>query len=121
MFGPDGECSIGVWLSIFIFWAGTILDAILNAPGSWNDSCVALPVYERLLHNTPEGSYLVADTAFPHGTSHVSGKIKAPLKQGDHLSSNLFLRTEQLAFDQQLQSYQQTAKWGMHALQGAFG
>ena len=106
---------------MLIFWAGTILDAILNAPGSWHDSRVALPVYERLLHNTPEGSYLVADTAFPCGTSRVSGKIKAPLKQGDHLSSNLLLRTEQLAFDRQLLSYRQTAEWGMRALQGAFG
>ena len=103
--GPDGECSIGVWLSIPIFWAGTILDAILNAPGSWHDSHVALPVYEQLLHNTPEGSYLVSDTAFPQGTSCVSGKIKAPLKQGDHLSSNLLLRTERLPFDWQLVSY----------------
>jgi len=90
---------------MLIFWAGTILDAILNAPGSWHDSRVALPVYEQLLHNTPEGSYLVADMAFPWGTSHVSGKIKTPLKQGDHLSSNLLLRTEQLAFDWQLLSY----------------
>ena len=110
-----------MWLRILIFWAGTILDAILNAPSSWHDSCVALPVYEWLLHNTPEGSYLVADTAFPHGTSHVSGKIKAPLKQGNHLSSSLLLRTEWLTFDQQLLLYRQTAEWGMHALQGAFG
>ena len=45
VFGPDGECSIGVWLSILIFGAGTILDAILNSPCSWHDSYVALPVY----------------------------------------------------------------------------
>jgi len=121
VFGPDGECSIDVWLDILIFWEGVILDAILNAPGIWNDSHLALPVYEQLLHNTPEGSYLVSDMAFPWGTSHVSGKIKAPLKQGNHLSSNLLLRSEQLAFDQQLLSYRQTAKWGMHALRGAFG
>jgi len=66
---------------------------------------MALPVYEQLLNNTPEGSYLVSDMAFPWGTSHVSGKIKAPLKQGNHLYSNLLLRSEQLAFDQQLLSY----------------
>ena len=44
--------------------AGTILEAILNAPGSWHDLWVALPVYERPINNTPEGFYLVADTAF---------------------------------------------------------
>ena len=34
---------------------------------------------------------------------------------------NLLLRTEWLAVDQQLLSYQQTAEWGMCAVRGAFG
>ena len=101
-------------------WTGTILDAIINAPGSWHDSRVALPVYAHLRRDTPDGPYLVADTAFPRG-SRLSGKIMAPLKQGDHLPSNPLRRMERLAFDRQLLSYRQTAEWGMRALQGAFG
>jgi len=54
VFGLMVSASIDVWLDILIFWEGVILDAILNAPGSWHDSCVALPVYEQLLHNTPK-------------------------------------------------------------------
>ena len=61
-------------------WTGTILDAIINAPGSWHDSRVALPVYAHLRRDTPDGPYLVADTAFPRG-SRLSGKIMAPLNK----------------------------------------
>ena len=81
---------------------------------------MALPVYARLRRDTPDGSYLVANTAFPRG-SRLSGKIMAPLKQGDRLPSNPLRRMERLAFDRQLLSYRQTAEWGMRALQGAFG
>ncbi|CDO68934.1 hypothetical protein BN946_scf185000.g77 [Trametes cinnabarina] len=44
---------------------GTLLHAVLNAPGSWHDSHVARDLYDLLLTKTPPGYYLVADTACP--------------------------------------------------------
>jgi len=37
VFGPDGECSIDVWPRHTYLLEGVVLDAILNAPGSWHD------------------------------------------------------------------------------------
>jgi DDE superfamily endonuclease len=102
-------------------FAGTILEAVLNAPGSWHDSRIARPVYGQLIHNTLDGYFLVADTAFPRGSTQVGHKIKAPLKSGDKLPRGLLARTERLALDRQLLSYRQTAEWGMRVLQGGFG
>jgi len=79
-----------------------------------------LAVYEQLLHNTPKGSYLVSDTAFPQGTSRVSGKIKAPLKQGDHLSSTCFSGVSSWHLIGSF-SHTTNSRVGMHALWGAFG
>jgi hypothetical protein len=93
----------------------------LNAPGSWHDSRVARPIYEKLRLRTPEGYYLVTDTAFPHGTDQIAGCIKAPMKDGaclpvDHAECENVMR-----HDRQLVSFQQTAKWGMCTMQGSFG
>src|SRR5882724_3667808 len=97
------------------------MEVVLNASGSWHDSCVAHPVYEQLVNHTPDGFYLVTDTTFPRGMASVNKKLKAPLKQGDVLPWSLLHHTECLALDCQLLSYQQTAEWGMQALQGEFG
>lgn len=101
--------------------AGAIIQCHLNAPGSWHDSQVAQPIYEKLRKDTPDDYYLVADTAFPRGTDQISGRIKAPIKAGQHLPANLIERDKLLAFDRQLLSFHQTAEWGMRALQGSFG
>ena len=62
----------------------------------------------------------MADTAFPHGANGIEGHIKAPLKSGEQLPQDPQEWQELLAFNQELVSYQQTAEWGMHALQGSF-
>src|SRR5215472_15485174 len=54
---------------------GVIIGAHVNAPGSWHDSRVAQPIYRQLREQTPEGYYLVADTAFPRGTADIQGRI----------------------------------------------
>ena len=82
---------------------------------------MAHPVYDQLVDHTPDGFYLVTDTAFLRGTAHVDKKLNAPLKQGNVLPRSLLHRTEHLALDCQLLSYWQTAEWGMRALQGGFG
>ncbi|KAG7092853.1 hypothetical protein E1B28_009168 [Marasmius oreades] len=100
---------------------GVIIDVVLNAPGSWHDAHVTKPIFDCLHTHVPEGYYLVSDTAFPHSTSSISGKIKAPLKAGEHVPSDPAEQAELLAFNHQLLSYQQTPEWGMRAMQGSFG
>lgn len=98
-----------------------IVGAHLNAPGSWHDSRVAQPIYRRLLHDTPAGFYLVADTAFPRGNRVIDGRIRAPLKAGDRFEGTPAEIEEMMLFNRQLLSYRQTAEWGNRGLQGLFG
>lgn len=93
----------------------------MNLPGSWHDSRVARAIYEKLEHHTPEGYYLVTDTAFPRGTNRVQEHIKAPIKSGARLPADKKERDEFLHFNNQLTSYRQTAEWGNRGLQGSFG
>lgn len=99
-------------------YLGVVISAVLNCPGCWHDAHTANPVYVQLGTHTPDGSYLVADTAFPQGTAQIAGKIKAPLKSGQHLPAD---PSDVLEFNRQLLSYRQTAEWGMRVLQGSFG
>ncbi|KAI0054335.1 hypothetical protein BV25DRAFT_1817190, partial [Artomyces pyxidatus] len=100
---------------------GIIIAASINAPGSWHDSRVARPIYDKLRTSTPPGFYLVADTAFPRGTQQIEERIKAPLKAGQRLHGTQAEIAERSAFDREVLSYRQTAEWGMRALQGSFG
>lgn len=101
--------------------SGIIRHVVLNAPGSWHDSRIARPIYEQLRDRTPEGFYLVADTAFPRGTREVEGRIRTALKEGERLPEDPQERDQRLAYDRELLSYRQTAEWGMRAVQGVFG
>ncbi|KAF8219845.1 hypothetical protein L208DRAFT_1545663 [Tricholoma matsutake] len=108
--------------SVFAFGAdGVIIACNLNAPGSWHDSRVAWPIYEKLCSRTPDGYYLVTDTAFPRGTDQIAGRIRAPMKDGTRLLVDEEECNHLLQYDRQLLSYRQTAEWGMHAMQGSFG
>lgn len=93
----------------------------MNAPGSWHDAQVARSIYKQLEADTPEGFYIVADTAFPRGTRSIAGRIRAPLKSGEQVSANPVTQEYILAFNHQLLSYRQTAEWGMRTVQGSFG
>lgn len=64
---------------------GTIIASRFNAPGSWHDLRVAQPIYEQLCTNTPNGFYIIMDTAFPQGVQDIEGHIEAPLKTGQHI------------------------------------
>ncbi|KAJ7231709.1 hypothetical protein B0H12DRAFT_1077061 [Mycena haematopus] len=90
-------------------WLCTVVAAVLNAPGSWHDSRVARPIYEKLR------------TPFPRGANQIEGKIRAPIKSGQRIQGTASEIQEQLAFDRELLSYRQTAEWGMRGLQGSFG
>ena len=101
--------------------SGVIIDVNTNAPGSWHDSRVAQPMYEKLLTKTPDGFYLVADTAFPRGSLDIAGRIEAPIKHGETFRGTVRAIDDRFDFDQQLLSYRQTAEWGMRSIQGSFG
>lgn len=92
-----------------------------NAPGSWNDGHLAQGVYEQLRNATPEGYYLVCDTAFSENDADVGNHIQTPLKKGQRLLTDPDLLQEVMAFTRALLSYRQTAEWGMRQLQGSFG
>jgi hypothetical protein len=121
VFAPKGRFQLMQCMPFFNITTGTIIAAQLNAPGSWHDSRVARPIYEKLRTRTPEGFYLVADTAFPRGAKQIEGKIRAPIKSGQKIQGTAAEIQEKLAFDRELLSYRQTAEWGMRGLQGSFG
>lgn len=100
---------------------GVIKGCVLNAPGSWHDAKIARPLYDKLLHKTPPGYYLVADTAFPRGTNTIAGRIQAPLKAGSRVPANPEEQAALMARNRQLLSYRQTAEWGMRQLRAGFG
>ncbi|KIY48681.1 hypothetical protein FISHEDRAFT_42869 [Fistulina hepatica ATCC 64428] len=111
------------FVSLVIAFASTgeIIGCRLNAPGSWHDARIARPIYEKLEMATPDGFYLVTDTAFPQGTDRIRGKIRAPMKENTRLPLDAAERQLALNFDRQLLSFRQTAEWGMRAIQGSFG
>ena len=102
--------------NVFVFGAdGTIIDAVLNVPGSVHDSQVAIwgGTYERLksLYQRT-GGICVVDSAF------VSTNVPYLIKSSDDLSK------AKTAYDREVMtaatSLRQAAEWGMRALQSAF-
>jgi len=85
VFSPRGTYQIILCILITHALQGVIIAANFNAPGSWHDSRVAQPIYEKLCKETPDGFYLVADSAFPCGTVDIEGCIMAPIKTGQRL------------------------------------
>ncbi|KZV63120.1 hypothetical protein PENSPDRAFT_617033 [Peniophora sp. CONT] len=107
---------------VFVFSPrGIIIGAVINVPGSWHDSNVARPIFEKLLYETPAGYFLIADTAFPRGDRRIAGRIKAPLKQDSRLPDDPQERAQLLEFNRQLVQSRQAAEWGMHSMRTSFG
>ena len=100
-------------LKLNFYFVGEIMAAKLNATGSWHDSQVAQPIYEKLCIATPECYYLVTDTAFPHGINQIKGHICAPMKHGQRLPADPIEQQIVEQFDRQLLSFCQSAEWGM--------
>lgn len=63
----------------------------------------------------------MTDTAFPCGTDQIAGHIKASMKDSAHLPADQAECDNVMQHDHQLLSFQQTAEWGMHTMQGSFG
>ncbi|OAV98410.1 hypothetical protein PTTG_09758 [Puccinia triticina 1-1 BBBD Race 1] len=92
---------------------GTIMYAILNAPGSWHDSTIAEPLYDQLLERTPPGYRIISDTAFPRKSERLQSRILAPAKRGDRLPTDSLEFARLKLLNEQLVSARQAAEWGM--------
>lgn len=121
VFSPRGTYQKQLFTIVTHTLQGVIIAANFNAPGSWHDSRVAQPIYEKLRNETPDGFYLVADSAFPRGTIDIEGRIVAPIKTGQRLRGTAVEIEERFLYDRELLSYRQTAEWGMRSIQGSFG
>ncbi|KIY48375.1 hypothetical protein FISHEDRAFT_65761 [Fistulina hepatica ATCC 64428] len=111
------------FVSLVIAFAATgeIIACQLNAPGSWHDARIARPIYDKLETATPDGYYLVTDTAFPRGTDRIKGKIRALQKSNERWPRDPAAKQAAKALDNELVSFRQSAEWGMRAIQGSFG
>ena len=118
----NGWCSSHFTSNVFVFAPdGTIIHATINAPGSWHGSAVARALYQKLMHKTPSGYYLIADTAFPHTAPALEGKIKTPPKTGCTRYPNDPIEALQFKhFNEELVSAKQATEWGMQCLQESF-
>jgi hypothetical protein len=103
------------------YFTGAIIACVLNAPGSWHDSDVAQAIYEKLRERTPNGFYLIADTAFPRNDEQVNGKIRAAPKAGDRYQGTPARIQAFQDFTVELTSSRQAAEWGMRDIQGSWG
>ncbi|EUC62819.1 DDE family endonuclease [Rhizoctonia solani AG-3 Rhs1AP] len=99
---------------------GTIMTAVINAPGSWHDSNVARPIYGLLREKTPNGFFLIADSAFPRLGVGESQKIKVPLKKNAVIPGNEHEKRRKQRESREVTIARQAVEWGMRALQGCF-
>ncbi|OAV91607.1 hypothetical protein PTTG_04241 [Puccinia triticina 1-1 BBBD Race 1] len=99
---------------------GTIIHAIINAPGSWHGSNIAEKLYVTLLEDTPPGYCIISDTAFPRKTPRLEQRILAPIKTGDKVPADPLAAARLLRLNHQLVSARQAAEWGMRSIQGSF-
>jgi hypothetical protein len=93
---------------------GTIFFAVVNFPGSYHDSKVAVPVYEMLEHHTPDNCFLLGDIAFQN-----QPKILTTLKSNQR-SDDAEERKLQNIRHQEVTSARQIVEWGNGQLQKTF-
>jgi hypothetical protein len=112
--------------SLFVYDSfGTIMYAMLNAPGSEHDSTLARRMYDLLRHNTPKGFGLAADAAFST-RGDLADKIWKPLTttQLRNASENETVSVRKLVAllkkHRAAVSVRQGAEWGMGSIQNVF-
>ena len=95
---------------------GKIFLSLVNAPGSWHDSIVCVPLAVRLIKKAPE-SCLCVDQGFPrNGVMH--GRFVGPLSEKSLAKMSPRMRAVQLPLISAYVSLRQASEWGMRALQG---
>ncbi|CAE6417110.1 unnamed protein product [Rhizoctonia solani] len=99
---------------------GTIMSAVINAPGSWHDSNVACQIYTLLREKTPNGFFLLADSAFPRLGAGDAQKIKVPLKKNAVLPGDNQEMRRKKQESREVITARQAVEWGMRSIQGCF-
>ncbi|KAG8717938.1 hypothetical protein FRC08_006317 [Ceratobasidium sp. 394] len=99
-----------------------VSNIIVFAPdGSWHDANVAQDVYGQLFQETPNGYFLIGDSAFPKLRRGLLDKIHTPLKAGRRLPGlTPAQRRQAIVYSNAITSAHQAVEWGMRAIQGAF-
>ena len=72
------------------------------------------------MNQTPPGYWVISDTAFPRCTNQLNHRIFASMKKGDQLPGFPLTFPQLKLLNEQLVSAQQSAEWGMQAVQGSF-
>ncbi|KAG9125513.1 hypothetical protein FRC07_007295 [Ceratobasidium sp. 392] len=97
---------------------GRIIACKLNAPGSWHDARVAQHIYSKLADETPDGFFLIGDTAFQ--SDELADKIHTPLKVGNELPEDPVERAEVIDYSNKITRARQAVEWGMRSIQSVF-
>ncbi|KAG8724940.1 hypothetical protein FRC09_011831 [Ceratobasidium sp. 395] len=97
---------------------GRVIACRLNAPGSWHDARIARDVYRKLAHDTPDGFFLIGDTAFQ--SEELADKIHTPLKEGNVLPDNREERAAAIEYSNKLTQARQAVEWGMRSIEAVF-
>ncbi|KAG8681878.1 hypothetical protein FRC09_017169 [Ceratobasidium sp. 395] len=105
------------WLTNVEF-PGRVIACKLNAPGSWHDARVARHIYTKLARNTPDGFFLIGDTAFQSDT--LADKIHTPLKVGNELPADRAERAAVIEYSNKITQARQAVEWGMRSVEGVF-
>lgn len=102
--------------NVFVFVPdGTIAMAMINFPGSQHDARVARKFYPVVERYTPEGAYILGDSAF----NYVSDKIVTTYKR-NQLDPDPLIRGLQKERHHERTSARQTVEWGNGQLQRSF-
>ncbi|QRW03575.1 DDE superfamily endonuclease [Ceratobasidium sp. AG-Ba] len=97
---------------------GCVITCKLNAPGSWHDARVAQHIYPKLMHQTPQGYFLIGDSAFK--SDELADRIHTPIKAGEELPEDRNERIAAIRYSNRLTQARQPVEWGMRAMQGVF-
>jgi hypothetical protein len=75
-------------------------------------------VYSKLANDTPDGFFLIGDTAFQ--SEELADKIHTPLKQGNVLPADRYERAAAIEYSNKITQARQPVEWGMRSLQSVF-
>ncbi|KAG8795314.1 hypothetical protein FRC12_016046 [Ceratobasidium sp. 428] len=97
---------------------GQVIVCCLNAPGSWHNARIARDVYRKLACHTPDGFFLIGDTAFQ--SEELADKIQTPLKEGNVLPDNQEEQAAAIAYSNKVTQARQAVEWGMRLIEAVF-
>ena len=104
---------------------GELIHAGVNYPGSWHDTKLEIDsgLYDKLVHRTPAGMAILADSAFVNKAKRTQGRLIRGRTAGE--VHDLPVAAEAVALDMIMQrampSELQSAEWGVRGTKSPFG